>query len=151
MFTVKATVLKYSELSWSALTQIKAWFQRSPARNGFTLENFANNPSLKVAQAVNSVGQTIILTPIEPCYIIGAFLQDPDATSVEMRRGCDSIDVEIARLAQREGITKFLIAIPDSHPSQPGERCVRVIERVVPQIAAVQVGCHTQSATAHVN
>ena len=145
-----ARIFKYSDLSWSALTQIKSWFQRSSAREGFTLERF-NNPSLRVAQAVNSVGQTICLTPIESCYVIGAYITNPEATSVELPQAGDAVDREIERLAQREGVTKFLIAIPDCRPSEPGEKWIRVVEREVPQPVVMGGILRAQATTAHLN
>jgi hypothetical protein len=144
-------IFKYSDLSWQALTQIKRWFNRSAARDGFTLDSFNNNPSLRVAQAVNSVGQTVCLTPIEVCYVVGAIIHNPAATSVEMPLAGDAIDREIARLAQSEGITKFLIAVPDCQPSEPGEKWIRVVQREVQQpIVMGGVSC-TRSTTAYLN
>jgi hypothetical protein len=132
MLQLKATVLKYCELSWHDLRNIKRWFKREEARDGFTLESFSH-PSLRVAKAENSVGQTICLTPIESCYVVGAYITNPEATSVELTRVGDSIDRELERIARREGVAKFLIALPDSRPSEPGEKWIRVIEREVPQ------------------
>ena len=144
-------IFKYSDLSWSALTQIKSWFQRSSAREGFTLESFNNNPSMRVAQAVNSVGQTICLTPIESCYLVGAYIHNPEATSVEIPLAGDAIDRELASLAQREGVTKFLIALPDSHPSEPGEKWIRVVQREVLQpVVMGGVSC-ARASTAYLN
>src|SRR6266699_681830 len=60
-----AKIFKYSDLSWKDLTNIKRWFRQDASRNGFSLESF--NPSIRVAQALNSAGQTICLTPIESC------------------------------------------------------------------------------------
>src|SRR5579884_2220093 len=127
-----ARIFKFCELSWPDLCSIKRWFNSSAARAGFSLESF-NNPSLRVAKAVNSVGQTICLTPIESCYVVGAFIQNPQATSVEMQKAGNAVDVELARFAQCEGVKKFLIALPDSHPCEKGERWIRVVERSVPQ------------------
>jgi|SRR6267154_4356466 len=144
-------IFKYSDLSWQALTQIKRWFNRSATREGFTLDSFNNNPSLRVAQAVNSVGQTICLTPIEVCYVVGAFIHNPESTSVEISQAGDALDLEISRLAQREGVTKFLIAIPDCQPSEPGEKWIRVVPREVQQpVVMGGVSC-TRSTTAYLN
>jgi hypothetical protein len=142
-----ARIFKYSDLSWSALTQIKRWFNRSAAREGFTLDSFNNNPSLRVAQAVNSVGQTVCLTPIESCYLVGAYIFNPDATSVEIPLAGDAIDRELACLAQREGVSKFLIALPNSHPSESGEKWIRVVQREVKQ-PVVMGGVSRAQATA---
>jgi hypothetical protein len=128
---MRARIFKYCELSWSDLCNIKRWFQHSVAREGFSLHSL--NPSMKVAKAVNSVGQTLGFYPIESCYLLGAIIQNPDATDVEIGSGGDFIDSEIAKLAQREGVSKFVIALPTSVPSEPGERWIRIVERQVPQ------------------
>ena len=142
-----ARIFRYSDLSWLALTQIKSWFRSSAAREGFTLQNLANNPSMHIAQAVNSVGQTLAFCPIESCYLVGAFIQNPEATSVEIGRGGDFIDSEIAKLAQREGVSKFLIVLPTGVPNQPGEHWLRVVERQVPQPIITGGIPHTQVGT----
>ena len=126
-----ARIFKLSELSWRDLCDVKKWFRRDTTREGFTLESL--EPSLKIAKATNSVGQTLAFCPIEPTYLVGAFVQNPEATSVEIGKAGDFIDGEIARLAQREGVTKYLIVLPTDVPSQRGERWIRVIERSVPQ------------------
>ena len=128
---MRARIFKFADLSWKDLTNIKRWFRQDQARYGFSLENF--NPSMRVAKAENSVGQTICMTPIEVCYVVSAYIQNPEATSVEVPKAGDEIDRQLAFLGQREGVTKFLIALPDSHPSQPGEKWIRVVEREVPQ------------------
>jgi hypothetical protein len=144
-----ARIFKYSDLSWHDLCNIKRWFQRSAAREGFTLDSLT--PSMKVAKVVNSVGQTLAFCPIESCYLVGAFIQNPEATSVEIGRGGDFIDSEIAKLAQREGVRKFVIVLPTSVPSQPGERWIRIIERQVPQPVFTGGGVQSQTTTASTN
>jgi hypothetical protein len=144
---MRARIFKYCELSWSDLCSIKRWFQRSAAREGFTFDRL--NSSMKVAKAVNSVGQTLAFCPIESCYLVSAFIQNPEATSVEIGRGGDFIDLEIAKLAQREGVSKFVIVLPTSVPSQPGERWIRIVERQVPQ--PILTGGVSQSQTTTVS
>jgi hypothetical protein len=144
-------IFRVCELSWDDLRNIKRWFRRDEAREGFTLESFANNPTMRVAKATNAIGQTIVLCPIEPCYIIGAFLRNPDATGPELPLAGDCIDMELSKLAQREGVNKFLIAIPDSRPSEPGEKWIRVIERTVPQPVVTGGVTREQATAAHTN
>jgi hypothetical protein len=86
-----------------------------------------------IAKATNSVGQTVCIAPIEKCFVIGAYLVNPEATGPEVSLAGNICDAEIARLAQREGVKRFLIAIPDSRPSEPGEFWIRVVSREVPQ------------------
>jgi len=145
-----ARIVKYADLSWKDLTNIKRWFQREATREGFTLDSL--NPSMKIAKATNSVGQTIAFCPIENCFVIGAFIQDPLATSVELGKAGDCIDAEVTRLAQREGVTKCFIALPDNVPTQPGERSIRVIERQITRpITTGGVISNAQSTCAQLN
>ena len=145
--TIKATLLKYHDLSWNTLTEIKKWFgQSSRSRDGFTMDSFVNNRKLQVATATNSVGQNIAHCLIEPCYMFSAYVLNPEATEIEQRRAGDVIDGALAHLAQKEGVQKLLLLLPDSYPSQPEEKWVRIVERQVPQIAAIQgMGCNTHS------
>jgi len=130
---MRCKVFKFCELSWSALAQLKRWFNGSANRDGFTLSSL--EPNLKVAEAVNSAGQVVLLCPIEQCFIVSGYVHNPDATSGELQQAGNAIDRELARLAAREGITRFLVTIPDGRPHEPGERWVRVVERRVPQTA----------------
>ena len=147
---MKTTIFKFADLSWSALANIKSWFRQDIARAGFTLENFSNNPSMKVVQVENSVGQTIALCPIEPCFLVSQLI-NPEATIVETGVAGDYADRALARYAQQEGMTRFLIVCPPDYPSQADEKWVRIIERKVPLAAIHSVGCATKSTAAHIN
>ena len=142
---LKATLLRYCDLSWKSLTEIKSWFKRSGARDGFNVESF-NNPKLQVISATNEDGQTVAHCLVESCYLFSAYLTNPEFKGEpEQQQAGNVIDGALAHLAQREGITKLLIVLPDSFPSQPEERWVRTVERKVPQIAAIQaMGSFTQ-------
>jgi hypothetical protein len=144
-----ARIFKYADLSWKDLTNVKRWFQRAQARHGFTFENF--NPSMRLAKAENSIGQTITLTPIEICYVVGAYICNPDATSVEIRQAGDSIDVEVMRMAQREGVQRVLVALPDSHATEAGEFWIRVVERNVSKPVVAGGASRTQATTTQFN
>ena len=129
---MRCRIFKFCELSWNTLTQLKRWF--SAARDGFTLQNF--EPGMKVAEAVNSAGQVVLLCPIEPVWMVSAYVRNPAAPSAELQQAGNAIDRELARLAAREGVARFLITIPDAgRPSEPGERYIRVVERRIPQTA----------------
>ena len=148
---MKTSIFKLSDLSWDSLTKIKKWFRQDIVRSGFTLQSFNNNPSLKVVEVQNSVGQTIVFCPIEPCFVVNQIV-NPKATTIEACAAGDKADHALALLAQREGITRFLIICPTDYPTQPDERWVRIIERKVPQLAAMQsVDCASQSTTAYIN
>jgi hypothetical protein len=133
--SMKTSIWKYADLSWDTLSKLKAWFRPDIAREGFTLENLNN--SIKVVEVKNSVNQTVALCPIERCFIVQQIV-NPQATLIETGRAGDFVDQQLERLAQSEGMERFLIALPSSYPSQPDEVWVRVISRQVPQIAAMQ-------------
>jgi hypothetical protein len=142
-------IFRYSDLSWKDLTNIKRWFKRDEARNGFSLDSF--NPSIRVARVENSVGQTVCFTAIENCYVVGAYIHNPCATSGELGRGGDAVDCAVSTLAQREGVSKFLIALPDHFPSEPGEKWIRVVEREVQQSVIMGGIPRSQASSAQFN
>jgi hypothetical protein len=69
----RAKLLRYCDLSWAALTEIKSWFKQQGLRDGFDVESF-NNPKLQVISATNEDGQTMVHCLIEPCYMFSAYL-----------------------------------------------------------------------------
>lgn len=142
---MKTSIWKYADLSWETLAKLKAWFRPDIAREGFTLENLNN--SIKVVEVKNSVNQTVALCPIERCFIVQQIV-NPESTVIESGRAGDFADQALARLAQSEGMDRFLIAVPSSYPTQPDEVWVRVISRRVPQIAAMQSVDFTSQAHA---
>jgi hypothetical protein len=148
---MKTSIFKFADLSWDSLAKIKKWFRQDIVRDGFNLQSFRNNPSLKVVEVHNSVGETIALFPIEPCFVVNQIV-NPQATPIEASVAGDNADRALAKLAQQEGITRFLIICPTNSPTQPDERWVRIIERTVPQVTATQsVDCAKQSTTAYIN
>lgn len=148
---MNARIFKICDLSWDALAKIKRWFRPDVVRETLTLENLSNNPSLKVAEVKNSVGQTVSFYVIEPTFVVSP-IASPDATVIETGITGDCADRAVASIAQHEGMARFLICVPPEYPSQPGERWIRVIERKVPQIAVMQsVDCAAQSTTVSIN
>lgn len=133
---MKATLLKYCEMTREALTQLKSWLQRFP--NGFDVENF-HNPTLKIAQSTNAVGQVVCYCAVEPAYVITSLATNPQATEIEVRTAGDYIEGSIAREAQLTGATKLLLVVPDTLPSQPDEKWIRIVERkIIPRTLAMQ-------------
>ncbi len=109
--SMKTTIFKFADLSWPTLANIKKWFRQDIARPGFTLENFSNNPSMKVVQVENSVGQTIALCPIEPCFLVSQLI-NPEATIIETGVAGDLAPIVLLQdMAQQEGMTRFLIVV----------------------------------------
>ena len=136
---IKATLVRYADLSRSALIQITSW-SRGRGLN--------HNPSaVQVATAVNSNGETVCHCTIEPCYML-ASAPNPLATKQERYLAGEVIEDALVSQAQLKGVSRMLIVLPDGFPSDPEERWIRIVEREVPQIAALQgVGCLVQSAT----
>jgi hypothetical protein len=127
---IKATLLRMSELSWESLTKLKAWMKMSASFNSFDGENF-NSPSLKIAQASDANGTPVVFCPVETCFLVSAYAVSPNVTPLEAQHAGDVIDAEIARHAQRNGISKMLIVVPKDYPAlQDGEwKEFRVYER----------------------
>src|SRR5579864_8147956 len=135
--TLKTSIWRYCDLSWSSLAKIKSWFRPDTVRDGFKLQSVADNLSLRIVQVDNSVGQTVSFNLIEPCFLVNHIV-NPQATPTETQFAGDWADAALARMAQREGVTHFLIVVPSNFPSHPDEQWIRIIPRNVPQIAAMQ-------------
>jgi hypothetical protein len=145
---MKATLRKFWELSWSDLCNLKAWMKRSASFNGFDVEQFQSNATLRIASATNERNEVVCYTPVETCFVVSAFAVSPNATPSEARAAGDLIDSEIAHYAQRAGVSKLLLIVPKDHPAlQDNEwsdfKEVRVFERKIPStINSGGVGCH---------
>src|SRR5258708_17406443 len=131
---LRARIMRYCELSWDDLKNLKAWAKRSASFNSFPPETFSS-PSLKVAVATDADGKVVCMTPIETCYMVSAFLVSPEATSETASMAGDLIDAELAASAARAGVSKLLIVLPADHPCLKDNpewadfREVRVYER----------------------
>jgi hypothetical protein len=135
-------IFKMADLSWDAMVKIKRWFRPDVVRETLTLDSLSNNPSLKVAEVTNSVGQTVSFCVIEPTFVVSPIV-NPKATVIETGKAGDFADRALTSMAQHEGMTRFLIVCPPDYPSQPDERWVRIIERKVPNISAMQCADRT--------
>jgi len=148
-----ARILKLCEMSWPALTNLKAWSKRSASFSAFGFDNFSS-PTLRIAQATNEQGEALVFCPIEQVFMVRSFAVNPKATEAEARRAGDIIDQEIAHQAQRAGITKLLLVVPHNYPNLPDEKFELVkifVRKVQPAIAMQGVGCHAQSPTQYLN
>jgi hypothetical protein len=152
MLSIKATLLRYSEMSLSSLTLLKSWMRRSASFNMFDAENFTAS-SLRIAQATNEQGETLCMCPIETVFLVSAYAVSPNTTPSEAQMAGDILDGAIARIAQQQGIQKLLIVVPKDHPALPEEEYeqVRVYTRRIPQPLAMQgVGCFN-ATSAYIN
>ncbi|HEY6767998.1 MAG TPA: hypothetical protein VI386_24855 [Candidatus Sulfotelmatobacter sp.] len=146
---IKASLLRYSDMSLSALTQLKAWMKRSASFSNFDVESFAAT-SLRVASATSATGETLCYCPIETVFMVSAYAVNPNATPTEARTAGDAIDAQVARQAQLAGVSKLLIVVPADNPClQENEwsdfKEVRVFERKIPNTVNTPVGCSTPS------
>jgi hypothetical protein len=142
-------LFKMFELGWSARAELKKWLHLATKRDGFT--GF-DNPSLEIASATNERGETVVHAAVEPCYLLSAYMPNPAITNVEeMKQAGDQIDAALAAKAQREGRSKLLILVPDSCPSFPDERWVRIIEREVPLPVTAHVAGRASNQIARAN
>lgn len=148
-----ARIFKLCEMGWKDLTKLKAWSKLSASFNDIAPETF-NNPSLCIASATNSVGETVCYCPIETVFMVSAYALSPTATPAEAHEAGDRIDAEIEKLAQRNGVSKCLICVPEGCSNLPeGEwKRVSVYERKIPQSIAMGSEQFTPShATRFVN
>jgi hypothetical protein len=140
----KATIRKLTNLPWQDLRDIFTWPSHSTLR--------VENPNLMIATAQKPTGEVVCYTTCEPIFLVDGFTFNPRTTPLESGQAGIELDAALAREAQNVGIGRFIVVIPRETPTQPGERCIRIIEREVPQIASVNgVGCHSPSHGAYLN
>jgi len=133
----KTTVEKLSELPCSDLRDLFTW-----PSGGSTIQ--ADNPNVLVAKAANDSGETIAFVTAEPILLVDGYVFSPNSTDVDAQRAGNDID---KALAERAGVQRMWVVIPDEAPPMRGERRIRVFERqVASQPATMQVGCATQKA-----
>lgn len=137
--TVKARLFKYCDLGYSTLVQLKSWLRHSKTFNSFSPEEFSN-PTLKMAVATSPNGEVVCMTPIQTCWMVNAFCVNPAASSIDARIAGDAIDAELARQAQKHGVSKLLIVVPKDHPSLKDNDLsdfneVRIFERKFNQLS----------------
>ena len=113
---IKTRLLKLSEMSWENLRELKAWMKRSQSFNKhFDVDAF-NNPKLKIAQAVNQQGTTLVFCPVETVLMVSAYCVNPNVDPLTARNAGDYLDAAIAREAQKMGTSKIMIVVPEEFP-----------------------------------
>jgi hypothetical protein len=144
---IRAKLLRFCDLSWKDLTNLKAWSKGSASFNSFGRENYSS-PSLRVAKA-ESDGETICLCPIEQVLTVSAYALRPGTCEEHAQLAGDFIDAAIEREAQRAGISKLLIILPANHPATfEGDewKTVKIFERKIPHAVVMGgVGISAQS------
>lgn len=139
MLNLRAAVMRFCDLSWESLVELKQWIQRNPIT--FDVERFNNNPGLRIASATNEAGQTVCYCTLEKAFVIGSLAHNPQATEIEMRSAGAHIEAAIAHEAAQSGATSLLLVVPENMPSIPDERFIRVVERrIVPIVSTHTFG-----------
>jgi len=138
----QATVLRYCDMSWSALTELKAWLRLSKSFNTLDVACF-NSPSLKVATATSAEDRALAYCPVETAFIISGYAISPEATPSEAEQVGNDIEDALEREAQRTGMSKLLLMVPADHPrlkdldGWSDSKEVRVFERRIPPSVAM--------------
>jgi hypothetical protein len=71
---------------------------------------------------------------------------NPTATPSEAQSAGDAIDRELELHAQRNGISKVLVVLPENMPTMPNEKRIRIVERkTAPAVNTHGIGCFTPS------
>jgi hypothetical protein len=130
---VKTTVKKLSELPWPDLRDLFSW-----PSGGSTIQ--AENPNLLIAKAADERGQVVAYVTAEPVLLVDSFVFNPNSTPIESASAGDAID---KALAERAGVNRIWVVVPDVAPPMEGERCIRVMERKVyqPVVKTERRGC----------
>jgi hypothetical protein len=124
---IKATLLRWSELSWDAIKQFNILMRGQVA-----------TPSLRVAIATNEQGDPLVIAPVETVLLVRDFVTSANATDEEKQRAGDAVDMEVAALGQRLGIGEVWIVVPEG-ASAPEDETIRVHIRKITHNDAVGV------------
>jgi hypothetical protein len=139
---MRATLLRWWEMSWAARTQLKAWMQQAASFNEIEPEAF-NDPLLRIAEVRNAQGDPVAFCPVQTCLLINGYAVGPHVTPEAAHQAGNLIDSMLEFEGQRMGVSKLLIAIPADHSclqeSDLGMEFkeYRVYERHVPASFAV--------------
>ncbi|MGB8989912.1 MAG: hypothetical protein WCC37_25165 [Candidatus Sulfotelmatobacter sp.] len=153
MRDIKATVLRYCELSWGMLTKFKAFMKWSTFCT-FDPAEFTT-PSLRVVTATNERGEHIVFAPIETCLFVSGYALSPTATKDEAFQAGNAMDAMVARVGKENGISKMLVVLPKNAPAdllenEDGE-VIRVFVRKIPQSVLMGAVTVTPLQTAYLN
>ncbi len=135
----KATVQKLADLSLPDLRDLFSWPSNSTIQ--------ADNPSLLIAKAANERGEVVAYVTAEPILLVNGFVLNPQSNPEDDQKAGDAID---SALAQRVGVNRLWIVVPDEAPIMKGEKFIRVLERKVYQPVTVtqRLGCSNFQSSA---
>ena len=128
----KATVRKLADLPWEDLRDLFSWSGSAPVQ--------ADNPHLLIAKAADVSGEVKVYVTAEPILLVDGYVFNPKTTPIDSQKAGDAID---AALAQRAGVNRMWVVIPDDVPPMEGEKVIRVYERKVyqPITSTPRLGC----------
>ncbi len=128
----KATVRRLTELPWEDFCNLFSW----PCKS--TLQ--ADNPHRLIAKAANERGETLAYVAAEPILLVDSYVLNPNSNGEDDQKVGDAID---SALAQRAGVNRILVVIPNDAPPIEGEKFLRVCERKVyqPVTNKQRLGC----------
>jgi len=138
----KATVQNLAELSWPDLRDLFSWPSSSTIQT--------DNPHLLIAKAANERGETIAFVSAEPILLVEGYVLNPRSNREDDQKAGDAID---AALAQRAGVGRIWVVVPDEAPIMEGEQFIRVLERKVyqPVTATQRLGSSLPQFVAYLN
>ena len=79
-------------------------------------------------------GETIAFMAAEPVFVVTNYALKPGTAVSDLEKAGDSIDAAIVLEAQRVGVGRLLIALPEGCPKMPDEKSFRFVERKVPHV-----------------
>jgi hypothetical protein len=121
----KSRLRKWADLTHEDFFKLIGW---SPTKLEF------DNRTL-VASASRD-GETLAYVAAQPVFIVSSYALNPETTPTDLQNCGNAIDSALLTEAQRVGIGKLWIELPEDAPPQPDEKTIRVIERSIPQAAA---------------
>ena len=124
---IKATVRKLADLPWPDFKNLFTW----PCKSNLQ----ADNPNLLVAKATNGDGEVVCYVAAESILLVDGYVFNPRCTPEESEMAGENFYIAFA---QREGVSKMWMRIPDGTPPVKGEKLIRVIEENVPQPVTIQ-------------
>ena len=129
----KATVRKWAGLPFEDLWNVLSWLSRSKS----TFET--DNPNVLVGKACNERGEPVVYLTAEPIFLVGGYAIFPGTDPSEAGQAADAIDSALVHEAEKAGVQRVLVVLPDYAPTHPQERLLRVIERRLPQTITVSI------------
>ena len=119
----KARIRKWANLTQQDLANLLRW-GGSPN----------SNPNTLVCSA-SAGGETIAFMASEAVFVVTNYALKPGTAVSDLEAAGNAIDAVLAVEAQRVGVGRFLIALPEGCPAQPEEKTLRYVERRVPQVS----------------